>query len=256
MRKHLARFLQTILLSLAFGALIGFARYSLPIYSSAENVPGITPSQFITFLTFGGPNAVRDLTIYPTLDGKNYVRGTLVLPPNRTRAFQFNATNPFKFGPIPGKQDIRAFLARNYPKISYRYAWWIAAAAQGLFWGSGGAVLFAIVFVIAKSRMAGMGETPQVNLLAGFEQQSAPLAPPPTPSLAEAAKLADLNAELEASLRNQSTDVAENLPATESQPIPVLSGTAQPAPQFPENQEPKDYQGDFYPVARSAKPKE
>jgi len=144
-RNHLARFLKPFLLSVIFGVLIGFARYELPIYSRAENRPGITASEFVnlvrtdpsrailqgmtaskfaSLLRPHGADAVRDLTIYPTLDGKNYVRGTIVISANNLQPFQFNANNPFEFGStIPG-HDIRDFLAKECPKLSYRYAWW------------------------------------------------------------------------------------------------------------------------------------
>jgi hypothetical protein len=256
MRVHLARFLQPLLLSVAFGALVGVARYCLPIYSTPAFRPGISASQFVQILRNRGADGVRDLVIYPVLDGKNYVTGIFVRSPNQGLPFQFNAGRPFQFGSVTARHDIRTFLAAEFPNVSYRYAWWISPLAQALFWGAGAALAFAAAFNIIKSRMPSGGENPEVNLLAGFDGKKSEPISAPAPTVEEAAAVGEFNAAIEASIHTNAKDsVATSEAQPTAQPIRVLSGNSEPATQLPKDQRPKDYQGEFYPVSKSSTPK-
>jgi len=269
-RNHLARFLKPFLLSVIFGVLIGFARYELPIYSRAENRPGITASEFVnlvrtdpsrailqgmtaskfaSLLRPHGADAVRDLTIYPTLDGKNYVRGTIVISANNLQPFQFNANNPFEFGStIPG-HDIRDFLAKECPKLSYRYAWWDSTTAQVGIWGASATLLLGVVFAVASLFVSGGEKGVQISLLA---DSKAPAAAPSLPApAADLSKIEALNAMIEQSLGITAEQTLSS-PTAKPAEAPVRSLSHVPDTFAPPEQktDPKEYRGQYYPVSR------
>jgi hypothetical protein len=250
MRLSVVRIIIWSCICLAIGAIVGAGRFFMPFYGPAEMRPGITAKQFVAEVRYGGGKDFEDLTIYPTLEGKNYVTGSLRLG-SQPKPFQFNANNPFEFGPAAAGHDIRAFL-KDYPKVSYRYAWWDSPDWQGALWGSGAALVSVILVLLQAKKLLTIREGVIDIPIFAKHPAAAQTETKPATSLEG---VDDFNTELEKTIEPASDEATMQPTKVPAEPVRKLSPASDERPLVQQHQAPKDYKGEFYPVARSGERK-
>jgi hypothetical protein len=199
--------------------------------------PGMSRTQFETCLRLSriasAPPVFRDLVIYPpAADGTVYIAGSYLpdlAAPGRYRPFEMRVSRDEPWGDAA---DVRAYIAGGYPRVSFRYAWWASP------------LLTAGTLFVASLLIMGIGIPFALRRLLPSEAME-PRAAQPTPLGAPESEL----------------PVDEILPPTAESPndasadtatasVPALHGETVPAPVPPSEQPPKDFRGEFYPVAR------
>jgi hypothetical protein len=253
------------------GLLVGLGVATVRVQTGAsaplDDRPGILLHQFVGMLSVHGADdqpAVRALTIYPELDGKVFVTGELARgadsPSPTFRPFQLNTPVPFKipFGPDAPSANytVRDHLAQNHPDVKYRYAWWASDRAQYALWTGGSLLVIGGLWPLLLRLLVGAGygkplADPAYDL-DRFGHGSDPTAPPPadlTP--AEAAQLEAAARSLETTLASAGPAPAGRVPAPDKDsPVVALSNIPlEPVPTADDVRDPKEYKGQFYPVA-------
>ena len=279
-----------VLISLAIGALLAYGRTMLSPDESGtgRGIAAIEFVQNVARPKTGnGYEWIKQLTIYPTqtipdastgqMRQVNFVVCNLLTPlPNgkyQYKPVHFTAEIPFKVANIKPTSDtysIRDYLTEvkeRFPDLTYRYAWWTQPRAQFGIWMGGAVLLIGGVWPSLVSLMIGAGlgrphkEKTDDYDLERFSKSKPTKAPEPVAkpglSAAEAQKLRDMQDQMEKDLAAagmQMTSGGEPASAgaslTSSQ-VKVLAGTSvEPVAAPKTDDEPKEYKGEFYPVAK------
>lgn len=258
------------------GAIVGFVIAAVRIQtgatSSLDDRPGLSLAEFVELaslpVTESQPT-FHDLTIYPAVEGKNFITGEYrqsgFFTATKYIPFQLNAPVPFRIPRGPSAPSptftVRDYIAQANPSLSYRYVWYASDSAQLMLWTAGSALVVGGIWPLVLRLLVGAGygrkapPEPAYDLdrFSHGEVPSASAAAKPPVSDEDAARLTALQQALEAQLGASET-TGPTAPAPE-QPAPAVV-TLSNAPFVPEAgpQEPeeaKDYKGEFYPVARS-----
>jgi len=196
--------------------------------------PGMSLAQFEMCLRLSripsAPPKFRDLLIYPAApgDGSIYVSGAYVpdlASPGRYRPFEMCLTRD-QAHDIEAR-NLQTFLVNNYPRVSFRYAWWASPVVPA------GVALLASVFLIGLAFPVALrrlpARRPSESRTGGAEKPFPASTPadevPPAPAV----------------LRP-----VEPMPIT----VPALTSDATPIRSVPAFAPEKHYRGEFYPVAR------
>jgi hypothetical protein len=170
----------------------------------------------------------------PAADGTVYVAGSYLpdlAAPGRYRPFEMRIARGEPWG---DGGDVRAYIARGFPRVSFRYAWWKSPA------------LTAGACFIASLLIVGVGTPITLRRLL-------PPVAIDAQGVAQPAPLHESEAELPVDdepvpTRTESPDDARA--NTAAAPVVALHGDPIAATAPLSEQPPKDYRGEFYPVAR------
>jgi hypothetical protein len=279
-----------VLISLAIGALLAYARTMLSpdeVGTGRGISPNEFAQNVARPKTGNGYDWVKQITIYPTqtiVDPSseqtrqvNFVVCNLLTPlPNgkyQYKPVHFTAEIPFKVGntkPMSDTYSVRDYLAEvkdRFPDVQYRYAWWTQPRAQFGIWMGGAVLLIGGLWPSLVSLLIGAGlgrphkEKTDEYDLERFSKSKPSKAPEPVAkagmSAAEAQKLRDMQDQMEKDLAAagmQMTSGGEPASAggpASSAPVKALTGTAVEPVEAPKaDDEPKEYKGEFYPVAK------
>jgi hypothetical protein len=179
------------------------------------------------------PPVFRDLVIYPPAsDGTVYVAGSYLpdlAAPGRYRPFEMRIARDESWG---GSSDVRAYIADGFPRVSFRYAWWKSPALTA------GACFMASLLIVG----VGIPFTLR-RLLPRVAIDAQGIVQPPSMHKSEAEPPVD---------EEPFPPPAEwpDDAGADMAPVPTLHGDPVAAAPPPSEQPPKDYRGEFYPVAR------
>lgn len=174
-------------------------------------------------------------------------------------------------GAITAYMDAREFLAslqRQFPPVAsshrdleYRFAWWEVPVNAMAIYGAGGFVVIGVIWPTVISLMAGAGlvKRPEpeddydLSRFKGGEEANDDAKP--EVSQQDQDQLAELNAKLEAGVADMlqgSTEPEIDHDAEHAAAIKKLETTAMDAEEgaVAQSNEPKEYRGEFYPVAK------
>jgi prepilin-type N-terminal cleavage/methylation domain-containing protein/prepilin-type processing-associated H-X9-DG protein len=221
----------------------------------------LSAEQFVAGLNApqGLPGSVHDLVIGPAEDGGNLVTGEVLLR-GEDRPFAFYATRPFVAAPDVHANSVLDYVTsikQTGRDIIYRNPWWQAtwivltvSALAGL--AVIGGVWPTIINLILLGSLHRPAQAKDAYDLERF------VAEPPTPPVekkrltrADEDRLCEIEKQIESSLSQNSVPAA--VPAASSaiadNVVKLSSGPLQAsAPQLA--QDPKEYQGEFYPVVK------
>ncbi|HEX3358917.1 MAG TPA: hypothetical protein VHS31_18205 [Tepidisphaeraceae bacterium] len=273
------------LIALVIGAVLGYAR-TMATPDTQSDRGGISALQFITNVdrprTGNGYQWVTNIRIYPaqtlpvpSANGSqqvNFVTCNLmsVVSPGQGQynSVHFVAEIPFKVGtsfrPPNDHYTILDYLndqkTRN-PEIQYKYAWWTEPKAEIVIWMAGALVLIGGVWPTLINLMIGAGfakpKTPKEKYdLDRFSKTPEPAAAVAKAGMseAEADQLRQMQDKMEkdlaaagVSMTGQPTEAPTNLTSGQ---IKTLTGTAAESTATQQDEEDKEYKGEFYPVVK------
>ncbi len=227
---------------------------------------------------------VKDLVVHPPLPGDtrgaNWVTGKMVnvelLPRNASDPSGPKAAvetwQPFKLrAPIPYKTadgkatqypTIVPFLdekLRGNRSVTFRYAWWEKSAPTILLPAAGGLLIVGIAWPLTISLMMGVGlAKPAKRFRAKLPAAGKTADKAAIDHSAGDKQLAELNAQLDKSLAGfgSSPQMPHNAPAQQTPAKALGGGEPTVAAPKPTEETPKEYGGEFYPVARTTHKKE
>ncbi len=190
----------------------------------------------------------------------------LAADPNRKDPYyRPDANNPVYKTMLDGHEWL-AQLQKDYPPIpgferdlTFRFAWWEVPKNMMMIYGAGGFVVIGVIWpsIIALLMGAGLAKRPEktydLNRFKGGEEKKEAKA---GATQADQDQLAELNAKLEAGvadmLQGETTPDIDH-DAEHAAVVKKLETTAMDAKEgaVAAPEKPKDYQGEFYPVAKS-----
>jgi hypothetical protein len=268
-----------IVIGMIVGVVLAYARFSHTGGQDFEPRAGLEAARFEELAeSFGEAEhpPLLNLVVHPPIEGKNYVTGQYLRRVRRGEPeywrFELNAAIPFapsgSRSPAGEHFTIRDYLdeqAAAHPELSYRYAWWNRPALAAAMWGLGAVVVIGGLWPIMLNLLIGAGfarqpepKEPEYDLERFRPEPEPAKKPAPTATEDDMARLEAMEQELERKLSaDGGSPSAEASQAHQhpQAPIKPLSGgplQSQPGPNEPE--EPKEYQGEFYPVVRPGRP--
>jgi hypothetical protein len=223
----------------------------------------ISPEEFTkkAFGTVGIDHlpGLRNLTVYPPTQvgdagpAVQFVTGEacekITRQPYRYEPFTFYADVPFTAGGSAAEPksfaNVQAFLRAGGPRARatpFRYAWWASAPIIFAAWLAAGVLVLGVAAPV---------------LVAGVRTLRRPPGPSPadsavaTGAVATAAAVEAFTDELERQVDTPPAQ-AESSPTAQAEPAPVSTLDATPLAPSPEQeaQEPAEYRGEYYPVAK------
>jgi len=220
------------------------------------------------------------IVVHPEREGVMVVTGEqLSLRANETvadyRPFAFNAISPYQPLPPRGggggggampaqKENVLAYLeevAKQHPHVRFRYAWQRHPAVVYAIWTGGAVLLIGGIWPTLVSLLVGAGfgggEEDDDNYdLSRFAGGATQAHVPVGLTDAEAAHLAEVEAELQRNLEGSASGPAGAATAQTPAEIRKLEGGAVEAAPLPDDDPNREYRGEFYPVAKPhGKPK-
>jgi hypothetical protein len=256
-------------IALGLGLAFGASRVMWQIDFAQGIGPVLSQRELLTTTEDGGPRLAQMVIHPPDADGRSWVvvrRMVDIAQGERAERFRFAAADPYRPLELPGGNSalsIEGYLRKVnaiHPEshFTYRYAWW-ERTWYALSLGAGGGLLaMGIIWRVLLQMMAGAGLAGAQEKLAydldRFGRSSAALAP--VDALEDRQHNDSLNEYVEAMLDSQASEPlqaaaemrsAEQGDATRSTPS-LKGGPLNPLQVAPES--PKDYQGEYYPVAR------
>jgi len=269
-----------IAIGLVVGAILAYTRLQMSPDESSVFRRGISAGELLRDLqrpkTPKGYPWVRDVTIYPPIENKNFVTGlNLEIQPDGKgiyKPFQLMADIPFKLAggaAAPSKtftiRDYIDQLRKGHPEAAYQFAWWYLPWAIILLWGGGALLLIGGVWPVVVNVMIGAGlgrnkeKEPEYDLdrfKGGAETATAPSGRA-APTAADHKQLKELEESLQRNIAasaargDHSTTVAAS--ATPTAPVRKLDGgPVELTAEQRREQEAREYKGEFYPVAKPA----
>jgi prepilin-type N-terminal cleavage/methylation domain-containing protein/prepilin-type processing-associated H-X9-DG protein len=241
------------------GLLLGYVRTLPDTARDPVMRRPITAAQFAAGLTRkdGGEPRIRNVVIHPARGGENFVTGE-VLDYYGYRTFAFFADQPFVAGDVHASSVLefaRQAAARD-SSLAFTYPWheasWFIVASRG----AGGLIVIGFLWPMLLNLLRGaplLGERRQREEYDLNRFQSEPAgqsesAPAKTDTLERLHQLED---ELEQKLKDSAADRPADRPSVEADAPPVqLTGGPLESAVAAAVEEPKDYRGEFYPVAK------
>lgn len=275
-----------VVIGLVVGAVMAYMRTSVVTPDeTASYRRGISPFEFATNLrrppTGNGFPWISDIVVYPPLQNKNYVTAKMLEIQTDGRGIyrlvKFNAEIPFKVArfsePKSSTYSVRDFLndeKSRDPNLKYTFAWWELPTAAYALWIGGGLLVIGGIWPTLVNIMIGAGlgrkkSAEEEYDLDRFGKTPEPAAAPsgrPALTAEAAAKLQDYQQTLEQNLAGAGMAMTADAPvgtsAAASPEIKKLAaGPVEPAAApVGESDDPKDYKGEYYPVARPIQTKD
>jgi hypothetical protein len=262
------------------GAALTVVRVSFPADERAGAVRTIGAGRFVQKVRASardGVPALRGVTVHPPrrmasesgARRANYVTGEILETGADGRSnyvpFAFYAEIPFRVPGAGAAQSTTYSVLHHLAEasgsghaIDYRYAWWETPRMITALWGGGSVLLIGGVWPMMLSLLIGAGfggegaggdDDDATQRGAPGDGASTVTEPPPTADLLE--HLHALESEMEAAAVTTSNEP----PPQETAPAPAIRPLANDAdaPSTVEQLEgPRDYRGEFYPVAKRA----
>lgn len=209
----------------------------------------------------GGEPVLRDLTLHPDDSGRTFVTGEFAVGNGSYRAFALYTGRPFPSNGDNPAPDLRAYIDRlraaGHP-VPLTDPWWEATWFRLAWPTATGALLVGGLWPILLNLLIGAGfgrhkpaeDTYDLNRFGQHPDPSSSTLPPPSPDDASVQAAAD---RLESALQSQSiTSPSPAPPATPTSSTPITPLTAGPVESvpIPTDNTPKEYKGEFYPVAK------
>ncbi len=222
------RLWQWLFLAIAFGIVLVWVHAGSDGFGDGAWRPGLDRSQFESYLGLStlpaGSEIFHNLTIYPNRDGKTYVSGEYIDLANqsRYRKFEYFADE---------SPDLRELLRTKYPSVHFTYAWWQDRPAQRAFWF--GLPLCLIGLICPTLIRVFASKPPRAAIVTRSAAEPVAVAPSQIDELVEETALVQPSAAV-AALRSEPQE-----------PVPSAA-----------TEEDKNYEGEFYPVARHPAHKE
>lgn len=240
---------------------------------------GISSFEFASDLnrpkTSNGYDWLTDITVYPPVENKNYVTAKMLEiqadGQGMYRLVKMDADVPFKVArfsePKTSSYSIRDYLAdiqKKNPDLKFTYAWWAAPAAQYALWTIGGLLVIGGIWPTVVSLMIGAGlgrkktEEEEYDLdRFGKTPEPAVAAARPAVTAEAHEQLQDYQETLEKNLANAGMQMTADAPvaasASSSGEVKKLTGgPVESATPVGTAEDPKDYAGEYYPVAKPA----
>ena len=279
-----------LVVSVVLGGLLALSRmYSI---DGSRSIPGegvtdrlsIGAGEFAASLplkTSKGFPLISDLTIYPPAEGKMFVTGMQLVKvaegQGKHRPFQITTEIPFKLtgraAPTDPNYTVRDFIdatARTHAHVTYRFAWWAQPSVSALIWGGGTVLAVGVIWPMLIGLMTGAGMLPKrkaaeqsdeydLDRFGKYKELHAGAGKAPV-SEADRRRLAEVQAAYEKNLAPSGNGkVAAGMPV-EAGAGPVKALSAGPLETSAAAQahadEPKEYTGEYYPVAKTGAGKE
>jgi hypothetical protein len=275
-----------IVIGLVVGVVMAYMRTSLVTPDeTASYRRGVSAFEFLTNLrrpvTGNGFPWVSDIVVYPPVMNKNYVTAKMleIQPDGRGiyRLVKFNGEIPFKVArfsdPKSKTYSVRDFLndeKAKQPNLKYTFAWWELPTAAYALWIGGGLILIGGVWPTLVNVMIGAGlgrkkSADQEYDLDRFGKTPEPAAAPsgrPVVTAEAAGKLQEYQETMEKNLANAGIAMTGDAPveataaAGEPEIIKLAGGPVEPAAAIGASEDPKNFKGEYYPVARPVQAKE
>jgi hypothetical protein len=204
----------------------------------------------------------RNIVVYPPVNDLDYVTGEQLMPIPGTRKYQYKAisfhgTRPFRAAGrnVPTVRDFLESAKKSRGDVSYRYAWWTDSRFIWVTWIGGAVIVVGGIWPTLLNFMIGAGWGRQKKVketfdLSRFKGESTQAGEQKVVSQQDIDQLRALEAKLEENLKPTGGAHAGAEPATTEAPVRELTGgTLEPAAAVKE-EDPTDYKGEFYPVAR------
>jgi prepilin-type N-terminal cleavage/methylation domain-containing protein len=251
------------------GAIVGLAVAIVKLASGPDGLIGgegfISQSEFERGLRsppMGDRPVLKDVTLHPSMLIDLVSMQQLKLTPKRDgyiyNDVKFAAPRPYKplqsGGESSSVQNFLADMAKSNPAAKWRYAWWDEPKGAIPLWTIAGMIVIGGIWPTLMVLMGGTLGGPKIETnydLDRFKPEEKP-APLSDPSAADRARLSELEEAMQHDLQSSATSSQQPVASEPAAAIKELSTTPlEPAlPTGPE--EKKDYQGEYYPVARKS----
>ncbi len=204
----------------------------------------------------------RNIVVYPPVNDLDYVTGEQLMPIPGTRKYQykpisFHGTRPFRAAGrnSPTVRDFLQSAQKHNKDVSYRYAWWDDARFVWLTWVGGAVIVIGGVWPTLLNLMIGAGwgrpkKVKETFDLSRFKGEESKPDEKKTVTQQDIEQLHALEAQLEEKLRPTGAGHAGAEVATTEKPLRQLSGGPVETVAAAQDQDPNEYKGEFYPVAR------
>ncbi len=274
-----------IVISLLVGAALGYSRLQMDPGESVTRSPSMGTERFehdVRNRPDSGRPFLENIVIYPVEEiirnGKpaesiNVVEFDLVVPAEDGTgvATRYNVKFPFPYKPVgrrgaaiemgeeSGIADYLDRLKENLDHVTYRNAWWVTPRNVYAMCIGGSFVVIGLVWPTLIHLLTGAGfsggqkSRDEYDLDRFGKGGEVAAAGAVGMSEEDQARLAAVEAGLEASLKNSDIAMTDQPPPPQEAPIRELNASAVEtlSPPPPTEEAAKDFKGEFYPVARS-----
>lgn len=250
------------------GAIVGLAVAIAKLASGPDGLIGgegfISQAEFERGLRsppMGDRPVLKDVTVHPSSLIDLLSMQQLKLTPKRDgwvyQNVKFAAPRPYK--PLQGGtestsvQDFLAERAKSNPATTWRYAWWDEPKGAIPLWTVSGMIVIGGIWPSLILLMGGTlgASSPHIDYdLDQFKPEEKP-APPGEPSAEDQARLRELEEAMQRDLQAGATTSPQPT-AAEPAAIKELSNAPLQPAMSTGPEEKKDYEGEYYPVARKA----
>jgi hypothetical protein len=204
----------------------------------------------------------RNITVYPTQNGLDYVTGEQLMPIPGTRKYQyksvsFHGARPFRAGGS-STPSVRDFIERTQKArsgVSYTYAWWADPKFVWVTWIGGAVLVVGVIWPTLLNFMIGAGwgrhrKEKETFDLSRFKGESSKPAEKKSVTQNDIDQLRALEAQLEEKLKPSGPGGAAPAAQEREEAVRQLTGGPVETATATKEEEDRDYKGEFYPVAR------
>lgn len=265
------------------GLLLGLAMaYAYIPHDRPANRVSVSPAEFQRDLlrverrAEGDPPVIRNVVLYPPIDGEYYAtferidlgkrayKSCVIDDRHPWQVLNPNGTNLRRGEDLPDLPTYLEKVREANPDFSYSYAWWSEPRFAYPTWAAAGVLVVGGVWPTIINLMIGAGFAPprkpkerKIKLTPSREPEPAGAAKAPVDEAEIAAVAAAYEQNLAAHASESGPAAAGDTP-TETPVRKLDGGPAEPVPVMhqPEDDEPKEYVGEFYPVAKAAPKKD
>jgi hypothetical protein len=204
----------------------------------------------------------RNIVVYPPVNDLDYVTGEQLMAIPGTRKYQykvisFHGTRPFRAAGrnVPTVRDFLDNVKKSRNDVSYRYAWWTDSRFVWVTWIGGAVIVVGGVWPTLLNFMIGAGWGRQKKVketfdLSRFKGESTQAGEEKVVTQQDIDQLRALEAQLEENLKPSGAGHAGTETAATEEPVRQLSRGPVEAGAVAKEEDPNDYKGEFYPVAR------
>jgi hypothetical protein len=230
-----------------------------------------------------GESFVKNLTVYPPINGIYPVQFDLLIPTKDNKAWTYTPWYMDAETPYPAVVDAPGDLhpngkpytiidhlerlTKNHPTVKYNFAWWATEQWTYILWTAGSVIAIGGIWPTILSLLTGAGFGPEKKEkdeydLERFGKDKTPDHAPVAKKEVtddDRAKMAELQAKLEQNLGGFGvhTETGAAAGATGADPaVKKLDSTPLEIAQIQKEEDDKEYKGEFYPVARTGTQKD
>jgi len=217
-------------------------------------VDGRPRMKSLTVYTVGELDIVQMRRLMLVSEGWAYLPARFAAP----RPYRPVSASAFA-APFPSVQDYIADLARTNPHVQFRHGWWREPMATVALWTAGGMILVGGLWPTLIGLLTGAGfgrktgQEPEYDLGRFQSEPEQPALSGPTAE--DEARLRELEQAMLKNLQEQtaSGSTFDAQPAVSSPPaMKALNVSLDQVQLSPPLEQPKHYEGEYYPVAREA----